>query len=134
MKRIIFAVLMMVCSVSWAKWDGTPTLNKVQGVKYYHDKSTIRIDGAIAKMWVMRDFSEPQNDNTGGRYKSQKLLFAYDCMSEQAAIISGVNNSDSMGRGSVVWSITLKENEWEWEAIPPKSIGEVNWKIACGKK
>jgi len=57
MKRLFFFVLMMVCSVSFADWE----------IRYvdddfilYYDKSTIRRDGVIAKMWVMKNYFTTQ--------------------------------------------------------------------------
>jgi hypothetical protein len=132
-KRLLFAVLMMTCSVSWAEWEFTG--DQLEGkISIYHDRSTIRRNGVIAKMWIMIDFSTVQISSGGERYKSSKGLTAYNCEKETYANISIILNSGSMGKGEVVWSHTRKESEWEWDPNPPRSVSEVTWKIACGKQ
>lgn len=133
MKRLLFVVLMMTCSVSWAEWRITDFTSDGRYAAY-HDKSTKRKNGAIVKMWLMRDYSEVLTDAEGKKYQSVKTLFSYDCKSETTALISIIEYSGSMGSGKVVWSGTRKEHEFEWAPIVPGTISEQEWKIACGKK
>ena len=65
---------------------------------------------------------------------SDMTLTVYNCRDETVEIVSLVEYSGSMGQGNTVWSGTRQEREWEWEPIVPGSTGEVQWKIACGKK
>jgi len=133
MKRLLFVMLMMVCSVSWAEWElcGSDSDDKFM---VYCDKSTIRKNGAISRMWVLTDFSKVQKNASGKRYMSFKSLAAYNCRDETSAIISLVQYSGSMGEGNVVVSHTRQEREWEWKPIVPESITEAQWGIACGSK
>ena len=131
MKRIIFAVLMMVCSVSLAKWEVT---GKTNTDTFYHDKSTLRKKGAIVKMWSMVDSIEEEINSSGKRFKSQKIFRAFNCSEETVAMISLIQLSGSMGQGDVVFSHTLKEGEWDWTPISPGSADEAEWKIACGRR
>jgi hypothetical protein len=131
MKRLPFVLLMMTCSVSWAEWEISANFDN--GETGYHDRATIRRNGAIAKMWIMHDYPVVQTDN-GDRYKSDKVQFAYDCRSETFVLISSIRYSDSMGAGDVVYSSTRTESQWKWRPIVPESVGELRWKIACGKK
>jgi len=131
MKRLIFAVLMMVCSVSWAEWE---LIGKdFVGDFIYCDKSTIRKNGAISRMWVLTDFSRPRKlDSTGDRYMSGKEFWAYNCREEKFAVISIIQHSGEMGGGDVVWSGTWQERDWKWRPVPPGTTAEATWKIACG--
>ncbi len=131
MKRLLFVVLMMVCSVSWAELVKSGSSS--YGTKY-HDKSTIRRDGKIAKMWTMLDYFEEQTGSDGKRYKSDKTRFVYNCMEDTFAIISLVEYSGSMGEGKIIFSGDRKENEWDWGSIPPGSAAEAHFKIACGRQ
>jgi hypothetical protein len=133
MKRLLFVVLMTVCSVSWAEWKVTGTTDHGQN-SVYHDKSTIRRNGAISKMWTLNDYAASRPDISGREYKSVKNLFAYDCKEETSAITSSIGYDNSMGSGDVVYSHSLKMNQWEWDPISPGSVAAVHWAIACGKK
>jgi hypothetical protein len=132
MKRLLFFILMMVCSLSWADWEYT---GQTDAFTYYVDKSTIRRNGKIAKMWVLEDFSEAQtNSDDGTKYKSEKSRFAFNCLEETVVSIAITQYSGSMGDGDVIWSNTRKESSWKWGSVVPGSSGEVMFKIACGKK
>ena len=133
MKRLLFVVLITVCSVSWAGWERIGTSDE-GGLTVYVDTSTIRKNGAISRMWELIDVSSVQTNSLGERYMSGKSLQAYNCRDETNALISLVKYSGSMGQGNAVWSGMRQEREWEWEPVVPGSIAETAWKIACGKK
>jgi hypothetical protein len=130
MKRLIFVLLIMTCSVSWADWKFSVESDTFTD---YFDKSTIRRNGSIAKMWIMRDYSEVQTGSDES-YKSAKILMSYNCRNETAAVASMIYYSESMGTGDPVWTGTIKERWLEFSPISPGSVDKANWKIACGKK
>jgi hypothetical protein len=131
MKRLLFVVLMMVCSVSWAEWEMT---GKADGLTHYHDKSTIKINDLTAQMWVMYDFPEVRTNTDGGRYKSAKSLLAFNCKYETLAMVSVIQYSGSTGTGEVVLSDTFNESEWIWDRIVPNTLVKTEWDIACDKR
>ena len=126
-KRLLFLLLMMTCSVSWAEWIfiSKDSLNSF----YYEDKS-IRKRGDVVRMWTMR--SGEELDAGDGAYKSVKRLCAYDCKKEIAAILSIAAYSETMGNGSVVRVHDFREIDWA--PIIPDTHEERQWKIACDKK
>lgn len=135
MKRLIFAVFMMICSVSWAKWELIGEAGDNDEIHLvYVDKSTIRKNGVIAKIWILKDYSSMQTESTGDRYKSAKVLNAYNCREETSALISLIDYSGSEGEGNVTYSLAIQEKEWVWRPVAPGTSGEAKWKIACGKK
>jgi hypothetical protein len=122
----------MVCSPSWADWKYSVETDVFTD---YYDKSTIRRNGPIAKMWIMRDFSSAQTNSTGNKiYVSQKILMSFNCRDETKAVFSVVGYSGSMGSGDVVLSETVKESQLEYSPFSPGSVNEANSQIACGKK
>jgi len=131
MKRLLFVVLMMVCSVSWAEWELT---SKADGFANYHDKSTIQRNDITAQMWVMYDFPEIQTNADGDRYKSSKSLLAFNCKYETLTMISVLQYSGSLGTGDVVLSDSFKESDWVWDRIVPNTPLQIEWGVACGKK
>ncbi len=131
MKRLLFFVLMIVCSVSWAEWEVFEVTSK--GVMYL-DKSTIRKSGEITKIWELADYFEVQTATDGSKYKSAKVRWAFNCLEETMTAIAMTQYSGSMGADDVVWSNTRKEIHWTWESVVPGSSGAIFFKIACGKK
>ena len=132
MKRLLFFVLMMVCSVSWAGWEYTDRSNEAF---FYVDKSTIRRNGAFVQMWLLTDYFEVQTGNgLFAPFKSSKELWKYNCNDETLALVSIVHFSESEGIGSVNYTTTYKERELSWTSVVPDSVGKAMWKIACGKK
>jgi hypothetical protein len=130
MKRLLFTALMLVCSVSWAEWEYT---DETEGRIEFHDKSTIRHSGSLVKMWSLSDNYETQTVK-GLSFKSTKQLYSYNCDLEMKALVSMALFSGSMGTGTSVHTFTNKDNELKWIAIVPGSVGEISWKIACGRR
>ncbi len=128
MKRLLFVVLMMICSVSWAVWELT---GKADDLTHYHDKSTIQINDITAQMWVRYDFPEVQTNTDGGKYKSAKTLLAFNCKYETLTMISVFQYSGSAGNGEIVLSDTFNESEWIWDRIVPNSLEKKELDIAC---
>ncbi len=131
MKRLLFILLTMVCSASWAAWEMT---DKADDLTHYHDKSTIQVNGITAQMWVMYDFPEARTNADGDKYKSAKSLLAFNCKYETLTMISVIQYSGTLGTGDVVLSENFKESEWVWDRIVPNTPVKVEWDIACSKK
>jgi len=135
MKRLLFVVLMMVYSVSWAEWEIINISNQGD-IVLYTDKSTIQRNRETVKIWVLTDFSyvSVQTDKTGGIYKSYKEELAFKCLEEKFSVLSRIHFSDSMGKGNVVFSANFKQKEQNWVAVTVGTSDEVLLKIACDKK
>lgn len=134
MKRILFVVLMMSCSVSWAEWELCGSTGQGdEMMTIYCDKSTIKRNGSISRMWGLKNSSKARTDSLGNRFMSYKVLETYNCREETVATISIVFYSGLSGEGNVVWSGSTQERQLNWEPIVPGTSGETLWKIACGK-
>ncbi len=130
MKRLLFVALMMVYSVSWAKWE---FWDKGDDFSLYIDKSTITRKGEIAKIWVLMDYFEEQT-SYGKKFKSEIVRDVYNCVEEISTLAGSVKYSGVMGTGEVVESYAEKENERKWELVLPGSGAEKMLKMLCGKK
>ncbi len=131
MKRLLFVLLLMVCSVSWAGWErvGSHDVGVV-----YADRATIRKKGNFIEMWRMENYFEIQVNSEGKKYKSSKIFDRFDCNNETYGIVSFSQHSGEYGRGETVFSYTPKKNEIQDDPISPESIGESLWQVACGRK
>ena len=131
MKRLLFVLLMMTCSVSWAEWELADWTDEFF---VYLDKSSIRKNRNIVKMWIMKEYPSVQTNPFARRYQSEKSYHVFDCQAETLAIMTIIQYSGSMGSGSVVFSGNRTERELEWRPIVPQSGGQLQWQIACGRK
>jgi hypothetical protein len=133
MKRSIFSLLMIICSVSRADWEITA---KASGITFYHDKSSIRERGTVTTMWIMIDHPTTQQLESVGNYRSEMALRGFNCNSEMYTVINIVLYPEPSGRGRVVFSVNHDEEKLNrlWAPIVPRSTSEAEWKIACRKK
>ena len=133
MKRILFVLLIMNCSVSWAEWElfGEDTERKTI---WYIEKSSVQREGVISKMWHMTNFLSTRKSKDGKPYKSEKVFYGYDCKTKRSNIYKAVRYSQLDGKGSVVDSLDFEVLGEKWEPIVPGAFDAELWKIACGKK
>lgn len=110
----------------WVKVEG----NEQLGVTVYIDPDTIRRKGNLVKMWAMYDNTVIQTAS-GTSYLSYKTQAEYDCVEEQLQVLAGTFFLGNMGNGTVVHSTS---DTGKWQAIAPGSMGQLLWKLACGKK
>jgi hypothetical protein len=133
MKKLTFAVLMMICSLSRAGWEITLfERSREYSSTWYHDKLTILNKNGITQLWVMENFPETREGNF--RYRSAVTLRGFDCASKEWTNISQSYYSDFMGGGRVVRSFS-DDKTWYPPSDPgPGLVVEAQFKIACGKK
>lgn len=126
-KVFLMMLLAVVNSSAMAGWE--PAMyNKGNTKVTYVDASTILKAGNNVKMWSLTDFETA--DYVGKkRYMSQKDHREYDCKVGQMRSLSASIYSGNMGKGEVVDSYSGPS---EWMPVPPRSVGEALWKIACG--
>jgi hypothetical protein len=79
-------------------------------------------------MWMMED-GKVQGLESIGTFYSVKSLFENDCAGERLRLLAAVFYSGRMGAGK---GDSSQFNN-DWNHVVPGSIGETNWKIACGK-
>ncbi len=129
MKRLLITLLLAVLSTSaMAEW--TP-IAQTESATNYAELSTIRKAGNKVKMWIMEDFKTMQ---VIGEYKylSAKSQFEYDCQNETLVVGAILMFLGNMGSGQVVTSVSKRLVDPM--PVSPGSVGEIAWKIACGKR
>lgn len=132
MRKVILMLLLAVVSNSAiAEWIG---VGSSDGIDIYVDKTTIRKNGSMVKMWSLNDYKTVHKDayfSEGNAYLSIASQGEYDCKGEQARLLSFASYSKNMGYGNAVYSHT---DNYIWEPFVPESITEALWKFACGIK
>lgn len=100
------------------------------GMTVYVDPDTIRRKGDLVKMWTLYDYKTIQTE-TGDPFLSSRGQHEYDCVEERVRVITFTTFSGNMGSGKAVFT---KSDEGKWQPVPPRSIYQRQWKIACGKQ
>jgi hypothetical protein len=127
MKRLIFVLLMMTCSVSWADWK---LVSADEESITYADRASIHKKGNFVEMWAMQVFFKAQSDS-GKTYRSSKDLHRYDCNNKTVGFVMFVWYDKLNGTGNVVISESIRQNEIEDHPVVPETIGALLLKIAC---
>ena len=122
--------LMLLVTAGTASAEWTAAGDSDEFIQYV-DRATIRRNGNFVKMWVLMDFKTVQTF-AGDSYLSSKAQQEYDCKEEKVRLLAYTWYDGQMGNGKVVVSNGNVRDEWS--PISPGSIGEIQWKIACGKK
>lgn len=121
-------MLALVSTSAMAEWTLVDWNDELSA---FINNETIRKDGDKVKVWTLLNYNSIQGEGKY-KYKSQKTQHQYDCKKEQFRIIASITYSEKMGEGNNS-SIFNSSND-EWNPIPPDSIVENSYKIACGKK
>jgi len=130
-KRSLIGLMLMAVSAGamaeWTKIGGTDDFDE------YADLSTIRKSGNTAKMWELRDFKKAQTSTSNGKsYLSDMTRREYDCNEEKYNLLSLYQYSGNMRNGDIV--LSGENSDSRWTSIPPGSMVETTFKIACGAK
>ena len=128
MRRFILATLLAVCSSgAAAEWVG---IGGDDSITFYADPASIRQAGNMVRMWNLVDYKTAQQWRDGKRYMSAKGEQEYDCKEPRTRTLYSFWHAVNMGLGDVIFSDLEVE---KWEPVASRSLGEILWKIACGR-
>ncbi len=127
-RLLLITLLLLSSSPAYAEWEGLADIDSEANV--YVDPDTIRRKGDLVKMWHLLDNKIPPK-KAPEPYLSMKGQSQYDCAEERTRKLFEMYFSGNMGRGEQLFT---NSDETRWEPIVPGSIGQVMWKVACGKK
>ncbi len=132
MKRLLLGLMLgLTATAAMAEWTRA---NSTDSFIQYVDTATIRRNGNLVKMWELKDYKTVKKSSSGAKesYLSAKTQQEFDCKEEKKRLLAFSWFIGQMGSGNHVYSSGNVKDEWE--PIEPGSIGEILWKIACGKK
>ncbi len=121
-------MLLVVSGAASAEWTDVGDNDEIT---LYVDKTTIRRNGNLVKMWILYDFKSA-SVVVGLSFLSNRSQNEYDCKEEKFRILEISYFSGQMLSGKVV--ISEDNMGRKWVAVPPSSVMEAQWKIACGKE
>ena len=134
-KVILMTLLTVVSSSAAAEWVA---IARHKTETDYADPTTIRRTGNMVKMWNLFDFKTVEaaafavRPATGLKpFLSYRTQTEYDCKEGQYRWLFIDYFSGNMARGETLGRVS---DPSPWEPVPPGSIGELEWKFACGNK
>ena len=100
-------------------------------ITFYADISSISQADSKATMWMLSDFAEANEDrNSEQAYYSQAGFFEFDCENKLGRILHYARHSENSGRGEVIFSRDIPDNEWR--EVIEETQREKEWALACG--
>ena len=124
MKKLLLALAIFFSCPIWAEWvmyskdeeDGT----------FYLDPATIRKDGNMRRVWLLRNFNQRNKDGA----MSNRNRMEIDCKQERFRFLALSTHSEPMAGGTV---LTQEGEANDWTAIPPNTTGERIFNLICAK-
>lgn len=112
-----------------AEWTKVGESDSKGGYTAYADLASIRKAGNRVKMWALFDYQIVQKAS-GVEFLSEKIRREYDCKEKQMRKLAFSLFSWNMEDGDLIRSYSQPQ---KWEIVPPDSIDEAEWKIACNE-
>jgi hypothetical protein len=123
----LFITLLVLSSApAYAEWVEVGITDEAT---VYADPDTIRRKGDLVKMWYLHDFKTTQTVLKKS-YVSSRSQDEYDCTEDRHRALASTSFSGHMGSGKVRSSYSIKG---KWEPVPPGTITQALWKVACDK-
>jgi hypothetical protein len=126
----LITLLVLSSGPAYAEWVAVFSSESSGGYTVYVDPDTIRHEEDGVEMWELYDH-KTRGTMEGYSFLSFKKLIEYGCAEERFRTLAVMHYSGSMGSGMLVSS---NSDQGNWKRIPPGSVGEALWKVACGKK
>ena len=128
MTRLLLIIFLFLSSApAYAEWVEVGITDEAT---VYADPDTIRRKGDLVKMWYLHDFKTTQTVLKKS-YLSSRSQDEYDCTEDRHRALATTSFSGNMGSGKVRSSYSIKG---KWEPVPPGTITQTLWKVACDKQ
>jgi hypothetical protein len=113
-----------------AEWTPVISSESSGGYTVYIDPDTIRAEGDGVEVWELYDY-KTRATKEGYSFLSFKKRNEYGCAEERLRTLVVMYYSGNMGSGMLVSS---NSDQGKWKRVPPVSVGEALWNVACGKQ
>lgn len=127
-KVYLMMLLTVVCNSAMAELVAVVSN---ETVTTYADTASIRKTGNKVEMWLLDDYKMIHRSKRGTPFMSRKVQGEYDCMAKLSRILYTFAYSGNMGAGAGAYYDPVPS---PWGPVSTGSVGEIEWKFACGKK
>jgi hypothetical protein len=126
MRLVLILMGLLLAQPVWAGWrkiDGDASLT------FYVDYATLRKTDKVRRMWALINYETPQQpERDRPEFKSEKVLYEYDCANDQLRTLAVVGYAEAMGTGDIAHKVN---GPGKWNYSVPQSFGESLLKTAC---
>ena len=129
-RLVLITFLVLSSGPAYAEWVAVISSESSGGFTVYVDPETIRHEEDGVEMWELYDY-KTRGTKEGYSFLSFKKLNEYGCTEERLRTRAVMHYSGSMGSGMLVSS---NSDQGKWKRVPPGSVGEALWNVACRKK
>jgi len=127
---LLITLLVPSSGPAYAEWVAVISSESAGGYTVYVDPDTIRHEEDGMEMWELYDY-KTRGTKAGYSFLSFKKRNEYGCADERLRTLAVMHYSGSMGSGMLVSS---NSDQGKWKRVPPGSVGEALWKVACNKQ
>ncbi|SEF80000.1 hypothetical protein SAMN05216334_11017 [Nitrosomonas ureae] len=127
MIKLLALTMTLISTSAMAEWTKVGESNLNGGYTAYADVASIQKAGDRAKMWALFDYQAVQKAS-GVEYLSERIRRDYDCKQKQMRKLAYKFFSWNMEGGDLIRSYNQPQ---KWVPVPPDSIDEAEWKLAC---
>jgi hypothetical protein len=127
---LLITLLVLSSGPAYAEWVAVISSESSGGYTVYVDPDAIRHEEDGVEMWELYDH-KARGTKDGFSFSSFKKRNEYGCAEERLRTLAVMYYSGSMGSGMLVSS---NSDQGKWKRVPPGSVGEALWKVACDKK
>ncbi len=126
----LFLITLLVLSHGpvYAEWMRVIEID--EGMTAYVDPDTNRRKGELVQMWVLFDYKTVQT-NAGKSFLSMRSQSQFDCADEFTQILSYTVFSGHMETGDI---LAHSDDKHQWQLVPPGSVTQTLWEVACDKQ
>jgi hypothetical protein len=121
---LVMLFLAILITPAQAQWEKISENNDLIN---YIDKSTIKKDGNLRKIWRLTDLKK--REITGEM--SIRMMVEHDCKEDLFRYLFVSNHSDPMAGGRIINQV--RKDEKEWSQVPPETLSATIHKIVCAK-
>ena len=125
---LLLTLLLLSSGPAYAEWVALGESDS--GTTVYVDRDTRLPEEKLVKMWILYNFTRVRTV-AGESYFSNKVHNEYDCKQARHRTLVDMRFSSTMGFGNVVYN---KSSKGKWAPVAPEGLGQILWKLACGKK
>lgn len=95
----------------------------------YVDRETLQVSGGRATVWSVWNFKAPKNNSFDENYRSVLIKNEYDCKRRTVRVVEVEEFAAPMAQGDALRTYT--DYDHEEQGLPPGSVGESIFQIAC---
>ena len=126
---VLLLVSVLVLPIANASAADLLEIRATDHADIYVNRETLQVSGGRASAWALWNFKSPKSNTFDESYRSVLIKNEYDCKRKTVRVVEVVEFAAPMAQGDALR--TYSDHEHQEDALPPGSVGESIFKIAC---